>query len=416
MGTLALLSLIACREGVVALIDVDEITIGQLRARRARGERLPLVDVREEAEYRAGHLPGALHVPRASLPGYLADALAVRGAPWTFVTVCNHGVRSALAAAEARGQGWRPVLSLREGTQGWAERGLPLEESPSGVPLPPVPPRVPERWPRFEQIVATTAGLGVKPAYMLLCLGLLLVLRRARARDLVLIRRGLLIFLVGESFCAANFLSTGGSGVVLDLFHAAGMVGMGLYLPWGLFVLLDERVLRLRDASARCAVQRFCGRCVKKDDVSCAMQRIFLFGAATLLALALLPWTVPLAAKDHLAHILGTDVAFAFPLEMQLVELRLFPTLAAVLLLLSLWRLRRGFPGIERAQLPFFAAFGLLSFSLFRLVLLEATRRAPVWSDFWEELTELLTIAGVGLVLWLYRGPLGLRRGSQKSP
>ena len=413
LATLPVLLLVAgCREGLVYLLDVPEITIDQLRGRRAGGapeDPAPLLlDVREAHEYRAGHVPGTLHVPRAALPAFLAT----RGRPEPVVTVCDSGYRSAYAVVEMRGLGWTEVRSLREGTTGWRERDLPLERPPDGAPLPPVAPRVPEQWSTFQQLAATTSGLVIKPTYMVLCLCLILVLRRAGSRDLVLVRRALVIFLVGEGFCAVAFLTAGSTALLLDVFHGLGMVGMGLYLPWGFFVMLDERVLRLHDPKARCVVQRFCGTCVKKDEVSCAMQRLFLFTSLALLPLALLPWTVPIAAHDHLATILGSDVRFHYALELQLLEFRLFPALAVVLLLLTLWHLRRGFAGIPRAEWPFFGAVGLLTYSLMRLFLLEATRRQPVWADFWEELTELLTLAGVALVLWVFRRPLGLLRRS----
>lgn len=56
-----------------------------------------LLDVRDDAEWRAGHLPGALHLP---LPRLRAGAAALPGGP--IAVVCASGVRAATAASLLR--------------------------------------------------------------------------------------------------------------------------------------------------------------------------------------------------------------------------------------------------------------------------------------------------------------------------
>ena len=53
-----------------------------------------LLDVREGPEWRAGHAPGARHIPLSHLPARMKDLPPQR----TVVTVCRSGHRSALAA------------------------------------------------------------------------------------------------------------------------------------------------------------------------------------------------------------------------------------------------------------------------------------------------------------------------------
>jgi rhodanese-related sulfurtransferase len=45
-----------------AKIRVKECTIDDVKARLDAGEKMLLVDVREESEWNAGHLPGAIHL------------------------------------------------------------------------------------------------------------------------------------------------------------------------------------------------------------------------------------------------------------------------------------------------------------------------------------------------------------------
>ena len=54
-----------------------------------------LLDVREDAEWRAGHAPKARHIPLSRLPARLSELPSGR----TVITVCRSGHRSAQAAA-----------------------------------------------------------------------------------------------------------------------------------------------------------------------------------------------------------------------------------------------------------------------------------------------------------------------------
>jgi rhodanese-related sulfurtransferase len=80
-----------------------------------------LLDVREAPEWRAGHAPGARHIPLSRLPARIKD-LPPQG---IVVTVCRSGHRSALAAKMLARQG-REVASLSGGMHAWARAGLPV--------------------------------------------------------------------------------------------------------------------------------------------------------------------------------------------------------------------------------------------------------------------------------------------------
>jgi rhodanese-related sulfurtransferase len=80
-----------------------------------------VVDVREHAEWKTGHIQGAIHIPLAHLPGRLAQLPSGK----TIVTVCRSGHRSA-AAARTLTRAGHDVLNLRGGMNAWARAGLPL--------------------------------------------------------------------------------------------------------------------------------------------------------------------------------------------------------------------------------------------------------------------------------------------------
>lgn len=89
------------------------------RARELLAAGALLVDVREPAEWRAGHVADAMHVPLGQL-----DAATLPGSG-PVVAVCRSGNRSRVAA-ELLGSHGREVYNLAGGVTAWAEAGLPL--------------------------------------------------------------------------------------------------------------------------------------------------------------------------------------------------------------------------------------------------------------------------------------------------
>jgi rhodanese-related sulfurtransferase len=80
-----------------------------------------VIDVRQNAEWKRGHIPGATHIPLTQLSRRLDEV--PQGT--TIVTVCKAGHRSALAARTLTRHG-HDVLNLRGGMNAWARAGLPL--------------------------------------------------------------------------------------------------------------------------------------------------------------------------------------------------------------------------------------------------------------------------------------------------
>lgn len=88
----------------------------------ATGEEVLLVDVREGEEYRAGHLPGAIHVPRGFLEMEVDAKLPDRSAP--LVIYCAGGNRSPLSAVTLEGLGYNNIRVLTGGFSAWRGAGL----------------------------------------------------------------------------------------------------------------------------------------------------------------------------------------------------------------------------------------------------------------------------------------------------
>lgn len=85
-----------------------------------------ILDVREKDAFVAGHLPGAVHLPRGQLELRVNEAFpdpTVR-----IVAVCDFGKISTLAAATLRSLGFRHASALDGGMKAWREAGLTTEE------------------------------------------------------------------------------------------------------------------------------------------------------------------------------------------------------------------------------------------------------------------------------------------------
>jgi rhodanese-related sulfurtransferase len=87
-----------------------------------------LLDVREDAEWIAGHAPGAQHIPLGSLSEQAGQVPQDR----EIYVICRVGSRSARAAQALNSAGWQ-AINVADGMHGWESGGRPMT-SESGAP------------------------------------------------------------------------------------------------------------------------------------------------------------------------------------------------------------------------------------------------------------------------------------------
>ena len=104
---------------------VKECTVADVAEMRKRGEKFTLVDVREDNEWAAGHLPGAIHLGKGVIERDVEKA--VPDPKTKLVLYCGGGYRSALAADNLQKMGYTNVISMDGGYKGWISAGHPLE-------------------------------------------------------------------------------------------------------------------------------------------------------------------------------------------------------------------------------------------------------------------------------------------------
>ena len=96
-----------------------DLDVNEAKRRLDRGALL--VDVRESDEWRAGHAPGARHIPLGTLAGHLDSLPRDRDV----LLICRSGNRSGAAHGLLARHGFERAFNVAGGMQAWTRAGLP---------------------------------------------------------------------------------------------------------------------------------------------------------------------------------------------------------------------------------------------------------------------------------------------------
>jgi rhodanese-related sulfurtransferase len=316
---------------------------------------------------------------------------------------CRGGIRSALAAQRLRRAGISEVWSVAGGMQEWIASGGGLSEADlARMGLSPA-----TGWLRFRAASAIEPGLllvsffGVKTVYTLLAIAVTVLLWRRAEPELAALRRALVCFVVGEAACFVNVMFCAERSVAFEHLHGLSMaVSLGFTCFAGL-QWFSQR-LDIRAAERTCVMLPICGLC--SHQAVCRLRRLAQLGVPMFAALAGIPLTAELKTGASTTLVLGRLHGYGHPVIHQLFELRYLPLVAFGLCLVCEARLllgNRQDATIER--ILFSAAAGALGFSYLRLLFVVPFADHLVWFAVWEEFTELLYVAAIVAVLWVFR-------------
>lgn len=87
-------------------------------------ENAQVIDLREAADFRAGHIAGAINVPFKQLDQRLADLEPYRDKP--LILVCQHGTSASAAGRRLQQAGFAGLHRLAGGLREWEGARLPL--------------------------------------------------------------------------------------------------------------------------------------------------------------------------------------------------------------------------------------------------------------------------------------------------
>ena len=98
------------------MFNFSRISAAQAKAMMAAGE-VTLIDIRDEASYRAGHMSNAIHIDNHSVQHFLQQA----DPDIPLIVCCYHGNMSQSAAQFFSEQDFSDVYSLDGGYSDWSQ-------------------------------------------------------------------------------------------------------------------------------------------------------------------------------------------------------------------------------------------------------------------------------------------------------
>jgi rhodanese-related sulfurtransferase len=107
---------------------IRETDTDTVKAKLDRGENFVLLDVREESEFAASHLPAAIHLGKGIIERDIEARVPDLNTP--MILYCGGGFRSALAADNLQKMGYTDVISMDGGIREWREKGYSLVKAP----------------------------------------------------------------------------------------------------------------------------------------------------------------------------------------------------------------------------------------------------------------------------------------------
>lgn len=116
-GAMLLWNLVGTKVSGVEQADV-------LKATRLYNDDALVLDVREDKEYAAGHIPKARHIPLGQLAGRLGELDKFKDKP--ILVTCRSGSRSAHACRTLKKAGFQTVYNQAGGIIAWERANLPV--------------------------------------------------------------------------------------------------------------------------------------------------------------------------------------------------------------------------------------------------------------------------------------------------
>ncbi|CAG0968780.1 thiosulfate sulfurtransferase [Rhodocyclaceae bacterium] len=110
---------------VEAKSQIKEVSSAEAQA--LLGKRV-IIDVREYDEFAAGHLPGAINIPRGVLEFKIGMVPECANKDGAFLLYCRTSGRAALSAVQLQKIGYSNILSMNGGFEAWNNEGRPTEK------------------------------------------------------------------------------------------------------------------------------------------------------------------------------------------------------------------------------------------------------------------------------------------------
>ena len=120
VGTLAALIYSEISRRLSGMLTGGVVEATQLSNR----ENAVFLDIREDKEYRGGHIPEAIHIPLSQLSARVSELGTYKDRP--VIAYCRSGNRSSSAGGVLKKNGFESVYNLGGGIVAWEKANLPV--------------------------------------------------------------------------------------------------------------------------------------------------------------------------------------------------------------------------------------------------------------------------------------------------
>ncbi len=108
-----------------AKAKIKECDIHDVKKKMDAGEKFHLVDTREDMEWQAGRIEGAIHLGKGVIERDIEGKIPNKDDQ--IILYCGGGFRSALAADALQQMGYKNVISMDGGFRAWREAAYPQD-------------------------------------------------------------------------------------------------------------------------------------------------------------------------------------------------------------------------------------------------------------------------------------------------
>lgn len=99
----------------------------QQAAQMQSTQKAVIIDVRENSEWRSGHIAGAIHIPLGEIGNRITELTQYQNTP--IITQCRSGSRSAKAATMLKNAGFNIVYNMDGGLNAWQKADLEIQQN-----------------------------------------------------------------------------------------------------------------------------------------------------------------------------------------------------------------------------------------------------------------------------------------------
>jgi rhodanese-related sulfurtransferase len=111
---------------LVAEAKKSVVSISVDKAKELHGKSgVIFLDVREPKEYKAGHVPGAINIPRGIVEFEITSKIPNKAAQ--IIIYCKSGGRACLTGLNLAKMGYKNVKNMDGGWKAWSKKGFPVE-------------------------------------------------------------------------------------------------------------------------------------------------------------------------------------------------------------------------------------------------------------------------------------------------